>query len=315
MLKYVFMGSPELARVILEEVSSKYGSPSHVVTQPPRPQGRGKKTQPTAVGAYCEKMGWPLIATDNVNLPEHIATLKASKPDLILVAAFGQLLRQSVLELPSLYCLNVHASLLPAYRGAAPIQMAIWNGDRTTGVTIQKMVKKLDAGDILLQKETPIGPNDTSADLLDRLAVLGGQALVEALHVIEKGNASFSPQQESLATKAPKISKQQGHIQWTQSASQIDCQVRALIPWPIAETRLGGQRLKIHRVEKTDGTAPGEPGEIVTDSKTFLKVACGNGTSLNLTEVQPENKKKLTIAEYLAAFRGNFPFNKMDKHD
>lgn len=306
-LKYIFMGSPELAATILERLTQELPPPALVVTQPPRAQGRGQKLTPTAVETLAVQKGIPVLATDNVSSDESMAQLKKAAPDLILVAAFGQILRENVLTLPKLFCLNVHASLLPKYRGAGPAQWAIWKGETETGVTIQRMVRKLDAGDILLQKKFAIGATETSGELLLRLAALGADALVEAVRVVESGRYQFIPQDEALMTLAPKIDKSQAVVDWTQTAQQVLNQVRALQPWPVAETRLGGSRLQIYRAEILPQKATSMPGTLVSDGKTSLAVVCGDGGVLSLTEIQPENRKRLGIKDFLQAFRGNFP--------
>lgn len=306
-LKYVFMGSPALAATILERLLRDLPLPALVVTQPPRAQGRGQKLTPTAVEDLARRHGLPVLATENVSQESAVTQLRELKPDLILVAAFGQILRESVLSLPRLFCLNVHASLLPKYRGAGPAQWAIWKGETETGVTIQRMVKKLDAGDILLQKKIAIGPEENSGQLLLRLADLGAEALVESVRLVESGKYAFAPQNEAAATLAPKIEKHQAVINWQQSAQEVLNQVRALQPWPVAETKLGGARLQIYQASLSPTPGVAKPGSLRSDGKSFLEVCCGDGRALFLTEIQPENRKRLGIKEFLQAFRGNFP--------
>jgi methionyl-tRNA formyltransferase len=311
MLRTVFMGSPDLASVILDKLCTGYGPPELVVTQSAKAKGRGQKVLPTPVQAYAEQKGIRAMATDNANEPAVVEALRNAQPDLVLVAAFGQLLKNDILTLPKLYCLNVHASLLPEYRGASPIQQAIWDGKQQTGITIQRMVKKLDAGDILLQRKTPIGPAETSGELMQRLAVLGGECLVDAVKLVESGQGELTPQDPSRVTYAGKIEKEQARIDWSQTADRIVNQVRALNPWPIAETTLNGERLKIHAARLADKPASAEPGTLHTDGRSELVVSCGSGTAVALTAVQAENRKRLEIREFLAAFRGNFPYRKL----
>jgi methionyl-tRNA formyltransferase len=309
MLKYLFMGSPPLAATILETLCAELHPPAAIVTQAAKAAGRGRQIHATAVEEYAHKRGLELIATPDINTPETVARLRAFQPDLILVAAFGQILKNDVLTMPKRYCLNVHASLLPKYRGAAPIQRAIWNGDKETGITIQKMAKKLDTGDILLQRALGIDPHETSGELMDRLAVLGGTCLVEAVRLIEANREKLTPQDESLATYAGKIDREDAAIDWSRPAPKILDQIRALQPWPVAETYLGKDRLKIFKASVASG-ASAPPGSIRSDGKTQIDVICGESTALSLTEIQLENRKKLDVRNFLMAFRGNFPFTK-----
>ncbi len=311
MLRYVFMGTPDFASGILNDLAERYGAPSLVVTQPAREKGRGRKVEPTDVARVAMEKGFVLIETANANAPEVVAHIRAAKPEVVLVAAFGQLLKEELLGLPSLYCLNVHASLLPKYRGAAPIQRAIWNGDTVTGIAIQKMVKKLDAGDILLIKECPILPSDNSQTLFEKLAKLGSQTLIESLGLIESNTACFTPQDETQVTYAKKIAKEDALLKWELTSFAIHNQVRALYPWPVAETRLGNQKLKVLEVNETQRPVSGKPGEIHTDHKSFISVSCGDQTTLDLLRVQPENRKPMAISEFLSAFRGHFPHTTM----
>jgi len=314
MLKYVFMGSPALAVTILQTVCEKYGPPCAVVTQAAKEGGRGQKLLPTAVATFAKEKNFPLLETDNINTPEALSALKTHAPDVLLVAAFGQILRQDVLTLPTIAALNVHASLLPKYRGAAPFQRAIWNHETHTGITIQKMARKLDAGDILLQKTLEILPRETSGELLDRLATLGAKASVEALRLLESGKFQFVPQDESQATVAPKIDKSEAVMDWTQPAQRLFDQIRALQPWPVAETSLEGTGLRVFKAEVVTPSKALGPGEILTDHKTFLQVGTGDKLSLSLTEIQLANKKRLAIRDFLSAFRGNFPHTRMGNH-
>jgi methionyl-tRNA formyltransferase len=277
-----------------------------VVTQTAKATGRGQKILSTAVAELAKEQELSLIETDNVNTDEVVAALRSIRPDLILVVAFGQLLKEGVLTLPKFACLNVHASLLPKYRGAAPVQWAIWKGDAETGVTIQKMVKKLDAGDILVQKRTPILPNETSGQLLQRLETIGGEALLEAIRLFESGRPHFVTQDELQATYARKIEKDDAVLNWELPATELHNQIRALQPWPVAETWLGNTRLKIYgtRVIPSEGLAP---GTLQTDLKSFVHVGCGEG-GLALTEVQLDNRKRVEIAGFLQGFQGSFPY-------
>ncbi len=312
MLRYVFLGTPDFASAVLETLCNRYGVPELVVTQPARERGRGRKVESTDVAQFAVAKGLPLIETDNANQAEVVEKIRATNPDLVLVAAFGQLLKEELLALPK-YCLNVHASLLPRYRGAAPIQRAIWNEDKITGISIQKMVKKLDAGDILVSRDCAIAPTDTSESLFKKLAQLGGETLIEGIKLIEGGRPEFRPQDESLVTYAKKITKEEAVIDWHQTATLIQHQVRALFPWPVAHTDVGRERLKILEARAAVRKAPGKPGDIQTDHRTFLSISCGDQTTLDLLRIQPENRKPMTISEYLSAFRGHYPYHRMER--
>ncbi|MBI4405765.1 MAG: methionyl-tRNA formyltransferase [Deltaproteobacteria bacterium] len=301
-MNILFMGSPAIAQTILANLCAQY-IPVAVVTQRAKPFGRGRHIQPTPVEQYAKTNSLDVLAVDNVNDPKVIKQLKQYNLDLILVAAFGQILKQELLQLPRHFCLNVHASLLPQYRGAAPIQWAIWNGDKVTGITIQKMTRKLDAGDILLKKELAIRPDDTSETLTEHLACLGGKCLIEAVKLVETGHPSFTSQKEELATYARKIERSDAPIDWNNPADRILNQIRALVPWPVAETNLKKDPLKIFRAEKRAGFANSPPGTLHTDSRSFLAFQCGDEMALCLLEVQQANRKKLPITEFLRGYR------------
>lgn len=311
MLKYLFMGTPPLAAHILEKLCTSLYPPVAVVTQIAKAQGRGQKVVATAVEQCAQQRGLKVIATENVNEEGTVSLLKSLEPDLILVAAFGQILKNDILTIPKLFCLNVHASLLPKYRGAAPFQRAILDGEKETGITIQKMARKLDTGDILLQKRLTIAPQETSQTLLDRLSHLGGDALVEAMQLVQSGHYQFVRQNEAAATYAAKITKEEAAIQWDLPAQTIENQIRALQPWPVAETILGKDRLKVFKAVVVSGNAGKAPGSITTDSRTYLIVQCGDNMALSLTEIQLENRKKLDIKNFLQAYRGSFPHTEM----
>jgi methionyl-tRNA formyltransferase len=305
------MGTPPFAAKILGALLAAGRPPVAVVCQPARATGRGLKEQPSAVEVLAREKGLPVLAADNINTPENIAQLKTYRADLFLVAAFGQILKNEVLAIPAHYSLNVHGSLLPKWRGAAPIQRALLAGETTAGVTIQKMARRMDAGDILLTRTIPVAPKDTSGDLFEKISVLGGEALIEALRQVEDGNAQFTPQNESDASYAPKLTREEAAIDWTQEASRLSFAVRALQPWPVAETKLGKDRLKVFSVEVVPSSVVLEPGETHTDHASFLWVGCGSGTVLALTQIQLENRKKLEIRDFLMAYRGAFPFKRI----
>ncbi|MFM8316705.1 MAG: methionyl-tRNA formyltransferase [Deltaproteobacteria bacterium] len=311
MLKIIYMGTPPFAATILEKLCDELYPPVAVVSQVAKATGRGHKVIPSAVEDLGRRLGLNVITSLNVNASPTLDVLRTFEPDIILVAAFGQILKEEILSLPKLGCFNVHGSLLPKYRGAAPVQRAIWDGETFTGITIQKVVRKLDAGDIVLKKEIAIEPEETAGQLMDRLAHLGGEALVESVRLIEAGKAHLTPQDESQVTYAKKIEKEDARVNFELPAHQVYNQIRALQPWPVAETKLGDTRVKIFGARVSPIKDAGKPGDIFTDHKSHLTIQCGQQTALALTEIQPENRKRLKIQEFLQAFRGNFPFNKI----
>ena len=311
MLKIIYMGTPPFAATILEKLCDELYPPVAVVSQVAKATGRGHKVIPSAVEDLGRRLGLNVITSLNVNASPTLDVLRTFEPDIILVAALGQILKEEILSLPKLGCFNVHGSLLPKYRGAAPVQRAIWDGETFTGITIQKVVRKLDAGDIVLKKEIAIEPEETAGQLMDRLAHLGGEALVESIRLIEAGKAHLTPQDESQVTYAKKIEKEDARVNFELPAHQVYNQIRALQPWPVAETKLGDTRVKIFGARVSPIKDAGKPGDIFTDHKSHLTIQCGQQTALALTEIQPENRKRLKIHEFLQAFRGNFPFTKI----
>jgi methionyl-tRNA formyltransferase len=231
--------------------------------------------------------------------PEALETLKGLEPDLVVVAAFGQILPQAVLDVAKLGNINVHSSLLPKYRGAAPINWAILNGEEETGVTIMKVVLALDAGDMISQVKTPIDPDETVETLHDRLAQLGAQLLGETIPHIADGTATYTPQEESQSNYAPMLSRELSPIDWTRSAKEIHNQVRGLIPWPATSATLGDTQFKIFTVEETGETTQKAPGTVVATDKTGILMACGDGKVLRIVELQAAGKKRMKAADYL----------------
>ncbi len=297
-LNIIFMGTPEFAVPALEAL---HRSPHHVVmvvTQPDRPVGRGKKILATPVKQAALGMGYPVFQTLSLKTPDSRDSLAKAAPDVIVVVAYGQILPAAILEIPALGCLNIHASLLPRYRGPAPIQWAIINRDAETGVTIMKLDTGLDTGDILLTQSTPIHPDDTAADLHDRLAVMGSALLLEAIADIGMTYKFASPQNHALATYAPMLKKSDGHIDWNQSAEDIDARVRGMAPWPGAYTFLDDKRLKIHEVRPVSLTATHPPGTIIPGPSDEIWVACGSHV-LAILVVQPESGKRLSTGVFL----------------
>jgi methionyl-tRNA formyltransferase len=293
-MRIVFMGTAELACPCLEAVAKMPGQEIvAVVTQPDRPKGRDLKLAPSPVKVVAEHLGLPVQQPLKIREPAAIDSLRATQPDLVIVVAYGQILPKAVLEIPSLGCINVHTSLLPRWRGAAPIQYAILHGDHETGVTTMYMDEHMDTGDIILQRAQLIHANDTSASLHDRLAKLGADLLVETLGLISEGKAPQAKQDETRATYAKKITKDDGRIDWTRSAVEIERQVRAFNPWPGTHTRLGDLPLKVWEVEVVEG-ASGNPGELLPD---FI-VATNQG-GVRIRELQPANSKRMAVDAFL----------------
>jgi|ERR1019366_5514189 methionyl-tRNA formyltransferase len=310
-LRIIFMGTAELSCVSLEKISSdKSFQVVAVVTQPDKPKGRELKLTPSPVKVLAEKLNLPVLQPPKARDEKFIAELRELKSDLMVVVAYGQILPQTILDLPPFDCLNVHTSLLPKYRGAAPIQWAIADGNDETGVTIMKMDAGLDTGPILSMRRTPILPTDDSQVLHDRLAQLGAELLVETIPGFVAGKISPQPQPAEGSTYAAKIKKEHGKIDWNQSAVQIWNRLRAFTPWPGAFTFLGNvehssasvpksQLLKIWKAEVVEKS--GAAGLILSADKTGIVVGCGQG-ALRILELQREGGRRLTAEQFLSGF-------------
>lgn len=290
------MGTPEFAVPTLRALLAGPDSVVGVVCQPDKPAGRGQHLALPPVKQVALEAGVPVFQPEKLRVPEAIATLTAWAPDLIVVAAYGKILPKSILELPPRGCINVHGSILPKYRGAAPIQWAILRGERRTGVTIMRMNERMDAGDMLLVVETDIGPDETYGALQTRLAQLGAPALCEAVARLHAGTLVGHPQHEEDMTLAPMIKKEDGRVDWHQPAVNLARMVRAFNPWPSAFTHLDKKQLKIHRAHADAHTADAPPGTVVSLIEG-IRVATGEGTLL-LDEVQLEGRKRLQAAEF-----------------
>jgi len=301
-LRIIFMGTPELAAASLRAlVAAPEFQVIAVVTQPDQPRGRGLKLQPSPVKEVAQKENLPVLQPQRAREASFIEQLTALHPELIAVAAYGQILPKAILDLPRFGCINVHTSLLPKYRGAAPIQHAILNGDAETGVTIMKMDVGLDTGDILTREKTPSESSDTSQTLHDRLAEIGARLLVRTIPAYVSGAVSPHPQPAEGMTYAGKIKKQDGEIHWDQPAHVIWNRVRAMIPWPGAFTHLPASPqpylLKIWNVEMAKGS--GAPGAVLQADKNGIVVACG-AEALRILSLQREGGRRMTAAEFLA---------------
>jgi methionyl-tRNA formyltransferase len=300
LLRLVFMGTPEFAvpslQVLLEGKDQVVG----VVTQPDQPSGRGMVFHAPPVKVLAEAHHVPVFQPTKLRVPGVLEHLQAWQPDLIVVAAYGRILPTTILTLPPLGCINVHASLLPKYRGAGPIQWAIANGETETGITIMQISEQMDTGDIFLQKALPIAANDTGGSLHDKLARLGAEALREAIGLLKVGQLTARQQNEAEVTYAPLIKKEDGRIDWSLNAVIIERRVRAFNPWPSAYTTLNGKLLKIFaaQVEPAPRSFQAAPGTIVEVTPVSVSVATGNSV-LTLLEVQLEGKKRLSAEEFL----------------
>jgi methionyl-tRNA formyltransferase len=298
-MKILFMGSPGMAvpplKALLESEDRLIG----VVTQPDRPAGRGMTLTPPPVAVLAKEKGLPLFQPQTIkNNPDFFKTLKEMAPDLIVIVAYGKILPKEILDLPPKKCLNVHFSLLPKYRGAAPVQWALINDESETGVTTFYLVEKVDAGPILLQKKVLIEPEDNAEILGHRLAVAGAQLLKETIERLKANELDPVPQNERSATYAPPLKKEDGRIDWKRKAKAIGCQIRGMTPWPGAYTQLNGKMFKIHSAELISGKKSGTPGEVIQAGPLGMEVACGQGAIL-LKEIQLEGKRKMEVSEFL----------------
>ena len=300
-MRIIFMGTPDFAVGTLEALVNAGHEVVLAVTQPDKPQGRKQALIAPPVKQTAEKLGIPVYQPKRVREQEALALLRSYEPELIVVAAFGQILPKALLDMPAYGCINVHASLLPKYRGAAPIQWALLNGDTVTGVTIMRMDVGLDTGDMIAKEEVAITPQDTGGALFDRLAETGAKLCVDTIPSIVDGTAVYTPQDEQAATKVGQISKKDGLIDFTRSAQAIECQVRGLNPWPSAYTSLAGKTLKIWSAQVGSQQTGAQPGTVVLVEKDRFGVQTGEGV-LICTEVQLEGKKRMPAADFL---RGN----------
>lgn len=298
-MRVVFMGTPAFAVAVLRRLVEDGWDVVAAYTQPDKPKNRGMKLVPTPVKEYAVTAGIPVYQPASCRDEAVLEELRAMEPDVIVVAAYGKLLPKALLDIPGTAIINVHSSLLPQYRGAAPINWAVLNGDRETGVTIQYMAEELDAGDILLAKTTAIGPDEDAASLYDRLAELGGEAASEALSLLERGNAPrtaqvYGPQYQY----ASMLSREMSPLDWTRPAQALVNQVKGLLPWPCATTEVAGVRWKVFRA-RVGGETGKTPGTILSAGEDGVAVACGDGRSLVITQLQADGGKRMAAADYL----------------
>ena len=301
-MKIVYMGTPDFAVPPLAALVQNGYEVTAVVTQPDKPKGRGKTLMPTPVKEEAMKHDIPVYQPLKVREPEFVETLKKLEPDMIIVAAFGQIIPKAILDMPRFGCVNVHASLLPKYRGAAPIQWAVLNGDQVTGVTTMRMDEGLDTGDMIMKQEVIVDEDETGGSLFDKLSEVGAKLCVKTMEAIENGTAVYTPQDDALATHTGKIQKEMGSIDWSKDAEVIERLVRGLNPWPSAYTRIDDKNLKIWRAKVISHEVKAAPGCILKVTKDELEVQTGNGV-LALLEVQLEGKKRMTTDAFLRGYQ------------
>lgn len=298
-MRVIFMGTPDIAATCLKKILADGFEVVGVYTQPDRPKGRGMKLVCSPVKEAALAVGIPVFQPENFREEETVEQLRALKPDICAVVAYGRILPQKVLDVPALGCVNIHASILPKYRGSAPYQWAVLDGLAETGVTAQYMALKMDAGDVIDVAKTPIGENETAGELLDRLAELGAGLLSKTLRRFENGAVTATPQDEAEVSYAPMLDKTMCPIDWTKSAWQVHNHVRGLHPWPVATMELQGQRFKVHATKVVEGS--GKPGQVLRLTKTGLVIACGEG-AIEVRSLQAEGGKRMAAPDY---FRGH----------
>ncbi|MGI6497693.1 MAG: methionyl-tRNA formyltransferase [Oscillospiraceae bacterium] len=298
-MRILFMGTPIFARASLDALVNSRHEVIGVYTQPDKKQNRGMQWVPSPVKEYAVTHQVPVFTPDSLKGEEEPQRISQMKPDMIVVAAYGKILPESILQIPPYGCINVHSSLLPKYRGAAPIHWAILNGEKETGVTIMHMVKALDAGDMIQSEKTEIGPDETAEELHDRLMEMGASVLLRAIESIEAGTATRTKQNEENVSYAPMLNRALSPMDFTRSAAALHNQVRGLYPWPAATAQLGKRKLKVLQSKLTGEHTERQPGEIVLADQDGIRVACGNGSVLLITELQAEGRKKMAAADYL----------------
>ena len=298
-MRIVYMGTPDIAATCLKQLLADGFDVAAVYTQPDRPKGRGMKMVFPPVKEVALAAGIPVYQPESFRDEETVRQLRALQPDVIAAVAYGRILPQSVLDIPPKGCVNIHASLLPQYRGSAPYQWAVLDGQKETGVTAQFMALKMDAGDVIDAAVTNIGPDETAGELLDRLAVLGAELLSKTMGRLRDGEVSAVPQDESRVTYAPMLDKSLCPIDWTKTAQQVHDHVRGLNPWPVATADLGEKRFKVYTTAIAEGS--GAPGTVLGLTRTGLRIACGEG-AVEIRVLQAEGGKRMAAPDY---FRGH----------
>ena len=299
-MRILFMGTPDFAVASLKRLVEDGHEICGVFTQPDKPKNRGHKLTPSPVKEYALSQGLEVYQPLKMRDGEAFSIVEKLAPELIVVAAYGKILPEDILNFPQYGSINVHSSLLPKYRGAAPINWAILDGEEETGVSIMYMAKELDAGDVILQKTTPIDPCEDALSLTMHLAELGAEALSETVEALKNGTAVRIPQDHSKMTYASMLTKEMSPVDWTRSAHAVSCQIRGLIPWPCATTDIiSGESMKLYAAEETGKGTSAQPGTIVAAGKQGIDIACGDGKVLRLTELQAQGGKRMTAAAYL----------------
>lgn len=297
--RIVFMGTPDFSVPVLHALVNEGYEVAGVVTQPDKPVGRKKTLTPPPVKAAALELGIPVFQPVKIKQKEEYMQVLAFEPDLIVTAAFGQILPKELLDAPKYGCINVHASLLPELRGGAPIHYAILQGKEKTGITIMYMVEKLDAGDILTQKEVEISEEDNVGTLHDKLSEAGSKLLIETIPLLLEGKVTPQPQNDDEATFASNIRREQEKIDWSRTGEEVYNHIRGLNPWPVAYTKLNGQIVKVWNGKKVDTTKEALPGTIIAIEKDGFVAATGNKTAIKITELQPAGKKRMAAEQFL----------------
>ena len=300
-MRVVFMGTPDIAATCLRKLLGDGFQVVGVYTQPDRPKGRGMKLMPSPVKEVALEANIPVFQPDNFREDETVEQLRALQPDVVAVVAYGRILPQKVLDIVPNGFINIHTSLLPAYRGSAPYQWAVLDGLTETGVSAQYMALKMDAGDVVGVSKTPVGPNETAGELLERLAVLSAELLADTLRKFEKGQLIPTPQDESQVTLAPMLDKSMSPIDFTKTAQQVHNQVRGLNPWPIATAKIGNQNFKVYSTVIVENPTGAPAGTVLGLNKTGLQIACGEG-AVEIRILQAEGGKRMAAPDY---FRGH----------
>ena len=297
-IRVLFMGTPEFSVPCLEALIKSGYDVVGAVTQPDKPKGRGHKLIPTPVKACAAEHGIEVFQPETLKNEALKPVLERTEPDIIIVVAYGKILPEYILSFPRLGCINVHASLLPRYRGAGPIQWSVINGESVTGVTTMYMERGLDTGDMILKKKTPIGENETSGELHDRLSLMGAELLIKTVEEIINGTAPREKQDDSLSCYAPMIDKETGHIDWSKPKNEILNLIRGVNPWPMSYSNYCGEPMKIISAH-AGGNADGAEGEIILADKNGITVVCGGKESVVITEIQMKGGKRMHVASYL----------------
>ena len=300
-MRVVFMGTPDIAATCLKKILADGFDVVAVYTQPDRPKGRGMKMICSPVKEVALAHNLPVYQPENFREEETVEQLRTLQPDVVAVVAYGQILPQCVLDIPEKGCINIHASVLPAYRGSAPYQWAVLDGCKETGVTAMYLCRKMDAGDIIDCTKIPIGPDETAGELLDRLAVCGAELLSKTLSAMALGTVQAVPQDEALVTYAPMLNKSLCPIDFTKTAQQVHDHVRGLHPWPVATAQIQGKTFKIHGTRVVEQEHKAEPGTILGLTKTGLQIACGENV-IEILQLQAEGGKRMASPDY---FRGH----------